>query len=227
MEEKARARDYMASVFDSSPIAMICLNKRLSIVMMNNSAGRMTGYTIESLLGERIDRLITRVHIADIIRAVREKGEISLSGYPTEMVSKEEDKIPVKLRIAPLRSTQGEVIGFLLIAVDLREIEELRLKLLEAERLAAITETAICVNHEINNPLCSILGNTQLMLMESYKLEPGMIRKLRSIEKQIQRIQKIATKLRSITKPVLKDYVDGKKMLDVDASTSSDKSFSK
>jgi len=227
MEEKVQARDYLAGVFDSSPIAMICLNKRLSIVMANESAGRMTGYSIQTLLGERIDRLITRSRIAEIIRAVREKGEISLSGYPTEMVDKGGESIPVKLRIAPLRSTEAEVIGFLLIAVDLREIEELRLKLLEAERLAAITETAICVNHEINNPLCSILGNTQLMLMESYKLEPGMIRKLQSIEEQIQRIQKIAAKLRSITKPVLKEYVDGKKMLDVDASTSSKKSFSK
>lgn len=218
--------DYMASVFNSSPIAMICLNKRLSVVMLNQSAESLTGYGGDALLGRRIDRVIRKERLRGIIRMLREEKVVSLAAYPSVITDIEGANIPVKLRITPLRSTEGKIIGFLLIVVDLREMEELQVKLLEAERLAAITETAICVNHEINNPLCSILGNTQLMLLERDKLEPEMIEKLKSIEKQIQRIQRIASKLGRIRRPVLKEYVDGRKMLDVEASAAVDKRFS-
>jgi PAS domain S-box-containing protein len=195
--------------------------------MLNQSAERLTGYSNDTLLGRRVDSIVSRERIGKIIETIRGRGSISLAGYPTVITDREGKDIPVKLRVSPLRGSGGGIIGFLLIFVDLREIEELRMKLLEAERLAAITEMAICVNHEINNPLCSILGNTQLMLMERDKLQPEMVRKLRSIERQIQRIQKVARELGKIKKPVLKEYVDGSKMLDVEASTSSDKSFSK
>ena len=91
-------------------------------------------------------------------------------------------------------------------------------KLIEMERLSAIRETAISINHEINNPLCSILGNTQLLLMEKDRLDPVVVEKLERIEDDIERIHEIAEKLTRITKPVLSEYVSGKKMLDIKKS---------
>ena len=130
----------------------------------------------------------------------------------------------MSLRINPLTGGNGELDGAILLAIDLSELRELQADLLEAERIAAITETAISVNHEINNPLCSILGYTQLILMDRDLLDDGVVAKLEGIEKQIVRIQEIAERLGRISRPVLKEYVGGSRMLDVERSAADDES---
>jgi PAS domain S-box-containing protein len=215
---KMKVSQYLASAFENSPIALVSLDTRLRIIMFNRAAEELTGFDSIDVVGCRINKLVSAGRIKNIIRIIRSRGRVSIDGYITKLAGRDGTEIPVKLRISPLFDSGKRLIGVLLMASDVREIKQLQSKLLEAERLAAVTETAIGVNHEINNPLCSILGNTQLLLMEEEKLGAKTIRKLRSIEKQIMRIQEISERLVRITKPVLKDYVGGKRMLDVELS---------
>ena len=218
MMETGRPEEYLESIFESSPVSLISLDMRFRIIMFNKAACVLTGYASEYITGKRITKIIQLRNLRKIIEPLR-NGRISTGdGFMTKMTGNYGIKIPVRLKISPLFDTENTLIGALLVASDLREIREVQAKMFEAERLAAITETAISVNHEINNPLCSILGNTQLMLMEKDHLDSRMIKKLESIEKQIARIQDIAERLGKITKPVLKEYVGGKKMLDVEHS---------
>ncbi|MBU8923394.1 MAG: PAS domain S-box protein [Bacteroidales bacterium] len=213
-----KPEEYLESIFESSPVPLISLDMRFRIIMFNKAACMLTGHASEYITGRRITKIIHLCNLRKIIKTLR-NGKISFDdGYMTKMIGSGGTQIPVRLKISPLFDTENTLIGALIVASDLREIREVQAKMFEAERLAAITETAISVNHEINNPLCSILGNTQLMLMEKDSLDPRMIRKLESIEKQIARIQDIAERLGKITKPVLKEYVGGKKMLDVEHS---------
>jgi len=213
-----RPEEYLESIFESSPVPLISLDMRFRIIMFNKAACNLTGYASEYITGKRITKIIQLRNLRKITKQLQ-IGKISDDdGYMTKMLGSGEVKIPVRIKISPLYDIENSLIGVLLVASDLREIREVQAKMFEAERLAAITETAISVNHEINNPLCSILGNTQLMLMEKDNLDSRMIKKLESIEKQIARIQDIAERLGKITKPVFKEYVGGKKMLDVEHS---------
>jgi signal transduction histidine kinase len=143
---------------------------------------------------------------------------VSIEGHATRIIGKGCGEIPVRLRISPLNSRRRKLIGFVVMVMDMRGMQSEQARLIEAERLAAINETAISINHEINNPLCSILGNTQLMLMEGERLDPRMVKKLHCIEKQIERIQGVAKRLSRITRPAVKEYVGGRMMLDVERS---------
>jgi len=91
-------------------------------------------------------------------------------------------------------------------------------KLVKSERAAAITETAVTVNHEINNPLTAILGNAQLLLMAKDRLSPDMIAKLETIERSAVRIKETTSKLMTIIEPVTSSYVSGLEMIDIDKS---------
>ncbi len=210
--------EYLERVFDSSPVPLISLDMRFRVIMFNAAACRLTGYSPGDVAGRRVTAILPLRRIKMITRTLRNSGTWSMDGYMTRLVAKDGREIPVRLKATSLMDSEGRLFGFLLVASDLGEIREVHSKMLEAERLAAITETAISINHEINNPLCSILGNTQLMLMDKGNLSPDMIRKLETIEKQTARIQEIAERLGKITRPVLKEYVGGKKMLDVEHS---------
>jgi C4-dicarboxylate-specific signal transduction histidine kinase len=101
------------------------------------------------------------------------------------------------------------------VATDVSEIKRLQDELLEKEKLAIFTQTAIAVNHEINNPLAPILGNAQLLLRDEEKFDAVSLKRIRSIERNAQRIYAITQKLREIQKPVAKKYVGRTEMLDI------------
>jgi hypothetical protein len=91
-------------------------------------------------------------------------------------------------------------------------------KLVKSERAAAITETAVTINHEINNPLTAILGNTQLLLMSHDKLPADIVTKLETIERSAVKIRETTAKLMSIIEPVTSPYASGLEMIDIEKS---------
>jgi hypothetical protein len=91
-------------------------------------------------------------------------------------------------------------------------------KLVKSERAAAITETTVTINHEINNPLTAILGNTQLMLMSREKLPADVVVKLETIERSAIKIRETTAKLMSIIDPVTTAYASGLEMIDIEKS---------
>lgn len=91
-------------------------------------------------------------------------------------------------------------------------------KMVKAERAAAVTETAVTVNHVINNPLTAILGNTQLMLMNKDKLSRETVAKLQTIEKSAIQIRETTAELMNIIEPVRKHYASGLEMIDIEKS---------
>ncbi len=94
---------------------------------------------------------------------------------------------------------------------------------IEKERLTAVLETAVTVNHEVNNPLQAIIGNIQLLLMKQENLDEDIIEKLKAIEESAIKINSVTQKLMRMTSPKTIKYSDGTKMIDIndDADTES------
>lgn len=85
----------------------------------------------------------------------------------------------------------------------------------EKARIAAVLETAIAVNHEVNNPLTAVLGNTQLLLLQSDRLDPQTIRRLQAIEESALRIKDVTQRLLRQGKIRTTEYPGGLRMLDL------------
>ena len=97
-------------------------------------------------------------------------------------------------------------------------------KIIRSERAAAVTETAVTINHEINNPLTAILGNTQLLLLNKDKLPEEIVVKLQAIERSAFKIKETTGKLMSIIEPVTTPYASGLRMIDLEKSKTKDNS---
>jgi len=88
-------------------------------------------------------------------------------------------------------------------------------ELIDRERLAAILETAVTVNHEINNPLTAILGNVQLILLKRKDLDEELRTKLGVIEESASRIKDVTQRLLRLTSVRSVNYTDGTSMIDL------------
>jgi len=99
------------------------------------------------------------------------------------------------------------------------ELQLSRRRLIEAERLAAIGEVAASVNHEINNPLCAIMLNAQLLAEEIERNPESARRRAAKIEENVERIQNITRRIQELKESGTTDYVSGDKMLDLKDDT--------
>jgi len=102
-----------------------------------------------------------------------------------------------------------------------REIEKQQELIIEMEKTQVIAQVAASINHEINNPLTTIIGNLELMLMIKPDMDTVIKTKLQTILGEAVRIGKIVEKLRGIKKIVTQDYISrlDEKMIDLDSSS--------
>ena len=86
---------------------------------------------------------------------------------------------------------------------------------LDKERLGAIVETAVTVNHEINNPLTAILGNVQLLLLKRSDMDEELRGKLQTIEEAAMKIRDVTQRLLKMKSVRSVEYTDGTSMIDL------------
>lgn len=88
-------------------------------------------------------------------------------------------------------------------------------EIIDKARLSAVTDTAVTVNHEVNNPLTAILGNVQLLLSRPQGLSEDTIKKLRVVEESALKIRDVTQKLLKLTHVRSVEYSEGSTMLDL------------
>jgi two-component system NtrC family sensor kinase len=107
----------------------------------------------------------------------------------------------------------------LTVITDITEMKLLELEALRGKKLEGITQAAVTLNHEINNPLGVILGNANLLMTDCPDENAEQHEKLNIIFQQTKRISEITQKLAKITQPYEAQYLDDKMMIDVNRST--------
>ncbi|MDD5614338.1 MAG: histidine kinase dimerization/phospho-acceptor domain-containing protein [Candidatus Omnitrophica bacterium] len=102
-----------------------------------------------------------------------------------------------------------------------REIITMQKELIEKNRLAAITETALALGHEINNPLLTVRGNLHLLkneVIENRLSSPGAIDRITLLDDNCERIRRVMDKISNLSKPVSSRIEAEIKMIDLNES---------
>jgi DNA-binding response OmpR family regulator len=87
-------------------------------------------------------------------------------------------------------------------------------ELARAQWLAGIGQTALAVQHEINNPLAALLGSAALLTSGRVSGDESAVF-LRTIMDEAMRIAQVVRRLAELDSPRTVDYVSGRQMLDL------------
>jgi len=103
---------------------------------------------------------------------------------------------------------------------SLLKLYSLQKRLIQAEKLATLAQVAVSVNHEVNNPLCAISANAEIIkIMLNKGVDHDRINtKIEVILNEVDRIKLVIEKLSRATKVVSMEYISGIQMLDIDQS---------
>jgi len=100
-----------------------------------------------------------------------------------------------------------------------RRMITLQNRLRERERLQGVLEMAGAVCHELNQPLQSVSGFSELLLMDMETSDPNHER-LKNIKMGIEWIGELTRKIMKITRYRSKNYMNGKsRILDIDQAS--------
>jgi signal transduction histidine kinase len=95
-------------------------------------------------------------------------------------------------------------------------IRELEREQLRAAKLETILDVAVTVNHEVNNPLTTILTGSQFLLRRLPDADDMTRLYLSRIAENAERIAQVTHRLREVTEPLQKQYTEGTTMLDLE-----------
>jgi two-component system C4-dicarboxylate transport sensor histidine kinase DctB len=84
-----------------------------------------------------------------------------------------------------------------------------------AQRLAAIGETTLALQHEINNPLAALLVHAQLLVIEA--ATPELKKDLDLVVELTRRIADVVRRLSELKAPRSVQYLGGSSMIDLAA----------
>ncbi len=102
--------------------------------------------------------------------------------------------------------------------IKLKEsLEKVQKKMIEHEKFEAITKLAVSVNHEINNPLCAISLNIEILKRRLTNQENLKI--ISIIENNIEKIYKTTNKIGQLKKITTMEYIPGIDMIDIENSS--------
>jgi len=101
--------------------------------------------------------------IAHLISEVRGRTSEMIIERECSLRATNGEMIPVSVSTSSLCDKRGNAIGLVLVARDLREVANLRRRLVVADRLAAVGQLAAGIAHEINNPVAFIRSNLGML----------------------------------------------------------------
>ncbi len=218
-EELRRTNHFLMNIIASSAEAIVVADMEGQILIFNAVASQITGYTELEAQALSVTSLYPSETAKGLMRALRgpHHGGVGKLEEHKELVrTKEGDDIPVNLAAAIVYD-DGKEIATVGMFSDLRERLRMEQRLQLAQRATAAMETAGGAAHELNQPLTSIIGYTELLMRKMSETSPARTY-LETILSESERMAGIVAKLAQITQYKTKSYVGEVDILDLDAA---------
>ncbi|HYY25166.1 MAG TPA: response regulator [Candidatus Udaeobacter sp.] len=211
---------YFQKLVESCPDIIISVDRRGTITFYNDGARQNLGFTPEEVLGKKVLEIYPSIEearrVMAAMRADKGPGKGRLSNFETIFKTKKGDKIPVAISASIIYDAQGNEIGSIGFAKDIREIRR-------QDQLVTLAEIAIGLSHEINNSLEVLVNQTEMLQKyigrvatdEDYIVESDRIE---SVASQIRKIQNITGRIGQMAEEGeygTKEYLHGKFMTDL------------
>jgi PAS domain S-box-containing protein len=219
-EEQIRQQtEFLNLVIESLPYPFCVIDAYDYTIKLANSAahaGRLSkGVTCHSLTHKRERPCESEEHPCPLEIAKKTKQSVTV-----EHVHYDKDGKPrsVEVHAYPILDSEGNVFQMIESSLDITERKRADQEKMQREKLEGILETAGAVCHEFNQPLQSISGFSELLMLEIKKDNP-IYRYAQAIQNEVQRMADLTRKLMQIEgRYATKPYLDGK-IIDIDEAS--------
>jgi PAS domain S-box-containing protein len=198
-QQLRRQEEFRRHLLESFPDLILVLDLKGQYTFVSARIGELLGYGPEHLLDKNIDDSEnTSPELAGLYRAVA-SGQSKLTSR--EYGSRHSDgSWRTMLGMAsPLLDAEGKPAGVIISVRDVTMEKKLEQQIIQSERLAAMGQMIGGFAHELNNPLTSILGLSELL--QEGDTSEGTRKQLVVLHQQARRAAEIVQNLQYFARP--------------------------
>jgi PAS domain S-box-containing protein len=167
ISDRRQAEEKFRSALEFLPVAILMVDQHGRIVLANEQTEKLFGYQRDELIAQPATMLVPQL-LGDSgampQSATLRIAHASTVGAPCDLFARRKDgtEFPVEAGLKTVRFEDDETV--LAVIIDKTERYELyqnRQQLAHLTRVSMMAQLAVSLAHELNQPLTSILGNTQ------------------------------------------------------------------
>jgi two-component system, cell cycle sensor histidine kinase and response regulator CckA len=198
----ANSERFLKAIIDSEPECIKMLDSDGKLLMMNQAGLEMIqADSFEQVSGQCVFPLVTPLSRDAFIALTKQVFQGIPGTIEFELIGLKERHVWLETNAVPFRNEQGEIVSLLGITRDITERKRadkdrqiLERQLLHAQKMESLGVLAGGIAHDFNNILTSIVGNTDLALMDLTPASP-VFDKLKRIEKSAARATDLAKQM--------------------------------
>ncbi|TFH02854.1 MAG: PAS domain S-box protein [Calditrichales bacterium] len=202
-------------LFELSPTGLMLEDLNGIILDVNPAYCLSLGYTREELINSNVNILVHPDVMSQVEQNINDLKEGKVLKHYEKSLRKDKSICYMELHECKVPLSDGKE-GILCIANDVTERvraeEDRNLK----QRMEGVLELAGAVCHELNQPMTVASVNSEMITKDTDN--ETLMRKLDVIKSEIRKMSQITRKLMHITRYETREYLNGKKILDIDKS---------
>ncbi|KAA1003477.1 PAS domain S-box protein [Paraburkholderia panacisoli] len=156
-----QAEEKFRSAFEFLPVAILMLDQRGRIALVNEQTERLFGYRRNELIGQPATMLVSQLMTSS---SSSPRPEALTTGAARDLLARRADgtEFPVEAKLNMVRFEEDvSVLATIVDRTDRIELHRHRQELAHLARLSTMGGLAASFAHELNQPLTAILSNTQ------------------------------------------------------------------
>jgi PAS domain S-box-containing protein len=202
-ESLARERELLATTLASIGDAVITTDVNAVITSVNPVACEMTGWRAEEATGnplETVFRIVnenSREPVENPARRALREGVVMGLANHTILLRRDGSELPIDDSAAPIRDSQGRVLGCVLVFRDITERRRAEQEMAAMDRRK--NEFLAILAHELRNPLAPVQNSIQVMRLAQGDATLSE-RALATLERQVAQMTRLVDDLLDVAR---------------------------